>query len=276
MMVDILQQIIAVKREEVSLARRKISMATLSQVAGCAPAARGFVSALRAKLGQGRPAVIAEMKRASPSQGVLRERFDPAEIACSYERNGAACISVLTDVKHFLGASQDLVAARDACALPVLQKDFMIDPYQIYQARAFGADCILLIVAALARDQMQTLESCACELGMDVLVESHNGDELESALELKTELIGINNRDLRSFETNLDTTLSLMARVPPSRMIVTESGIKSPRDVARMRDEGIRAFLVGEALMRSDDPGEGLRQLFFDSAVPKSRSANHP
>lgn len=260
---DILQQIVAVKQEEVLLARRKMSLETMRQAAGHGPATRGFVRALRAEIRKGKPAVIAEMKRASPSQGILRNHFDPAAIASSYENNGATCISVLTDAKHFLGTAEHLAAARAACGLPILQKDFVIDPYQIYQARVLGADCVLLIVAALASDQMRMLENCAHELGMDVLVESHNGDELERALELNTELIGINNRDLHSFKTSLETTLSLASRVPPDRVIVTESGIKSPLDVARMRDEGIQAFLVGEALMRAENPGDELRQLFF-------------
>ena len=262
---DILQQIVAVKQEEVLLARRKMSLETIRQAAELAPAPRGFVRALRSKIREGKPAVIAEMKRASPSQGILRHHFDPAAIASSYENNGAACISVLTDTRHFMGAPEHLAAARAACGLPLLQKDFVIDPYQIYQARVLGADCVLLIVAALASGQMRTLENCAHELCMDVLVESHNGDELERALELKTELIGINNRDLRSFKTSLETTLLLASRVPPGRMIVTESGIKSPQDVARMRGQGIQAFLVGEALMRAENPGEGLRRLFFDA-----------
>lgn len=223
-----------------------------------APAARDFVGALRAK----RPAVIAEIKRASPSKGLLRAEFDPAAIARSYEKAGAACLSVLTDARFFQGASSHLQQARAACALPALRKDFLIDPYQAFESRALGADCVLLIAACLEDAQMRELEALALGLGMAVLVEVHDADELQRALALKTPLVGINNRNLRTFETRLETTLELLPRVPADRIVVTESGILSPQDVARMRASGVHTFLVGEAFMRAPDPGAALRALF--------------
>ena len=230
--------------------------------AAAAPPPRDFVGALRAKIAAGRPAVIAEIKRASPSKGLLREHFDPAAIAISYQGGGAACLSVLTDRDFFRGAHEHLVQARAACVLPVLRKDFVTEPYQVHEARALGADCILLIAAALARQDMQGLEASAHALGMAVLVEVHDAAELDSALALQTPLIGINNRDLRTFETRLETTLDLLPRVPAGRVVVTESGILSPEHVARMRTAGVGAFLVGEAFMRAADPGAALKAMF--------------
>jgi len=224
---------------------------------------RDFVGALRAKIASGRPAVIAEIKKASPSKGVLRERFDPADMARSYERHGAACLSVLTDRQFFHGGAEHLVAARAACTLPALRKDFVIDPYQVHQSRALGADCILLIVAVLEQSRMRELEATAASLGMAVLAEVHDARELDLALELATPLIGINNRDLRTFETTLETTLTLSPRVPASRIVIAESGILTPGDVGALRKGGIVAFLVGEALMRAPDPGGELAELFL-------------
>lgn len=259
---DILERIVAVKREEVAAARRRRSLADLQRDAEARRDVRGFEAALRAKVAAGRAAVIAEVKKASPSKGVLREHFVPAEIAASYERGGAACLSVLTDERFFLGAAAYLEQARAACALPVLRKDFMVDDYQVVEARALGADCILLIAACLEDARMADLEACAADLGMAVLVEVHDGAELERALRLRTPLVGVNNRDLRSFEVSLDTTLALQDRVPADRLLVTESGILTQADVRRMRDAGVNAFLVGEAFMRADDPGQALAQLF--------------
>jgi indole-3-glycerol phosphate synthase len=222
------------------------------------PPVRDFVAALRAR----RPAVIAEIKRASPSKGLLRKDFDPAAIARSYEKGGAACMSVLTDREFFQGASEHLSAARAACALPALRKDFLIEPYQVFESRALGADCVLLIAACLEDTQMRELEAAAQSLGMAVLVEVHDADELERALRLETPLVGINNRNLRTFETRLETTLDLLPRVPPGRLVITESGILSRADVARMREHGVHAFLVGEAFMRAPDPGAALAELF--------------
>jgi indole-3-glycerol phosphate synthase len=219
---------------------------------------RDFVAALRAR----KPAVIAEIKKASPSRGVLRADFDPAAIAQSYEKAGAACISVLTDRQFFQGDAAHLAAARGACALPILRKDFVIEPYQVLESRAFGADCILLIAACLTKDQMIELESVAASLGMAVLVEVHDATELEAALALRTPLIGVNNRNLKTFETRLETTLELLPRIPPSRLVVTESGILAAADVSRMRSAGVNTFLVGEAFMRSPDPGAALASLF--------------
>ncbi len=261
-MSDILQRIVAVKLEEVIAARRLRSEAVLREAAMAQTPPRGFAAALRVKLAAGAPAVIAEIKKASPSKGVIREHFVPAEIAASYARHGAAALSVLTDAPFFQGHADDLVAARAACALPVLRKDFMIDPYQVLEARAMGADCILLIAACLSDTQMAELEACAIEQGMDVLVEVHDGDELNRALRLKTPLLGINNRNLRSFEVKLDTTLALLPRVPADRLLVTESGILGRADVQRMRAARVHAFLVGEAFMRADDPGVALAALF--------------
>ena len=261
-MSDILRRILAVKAEEVATASRATPLEHVIGEARAAPPPRDFVGALRAKVAAKLPAVIAEIKKASPSKGLLRERFDPAEIARSYERAGAACLSILTDSEFFQGRLDDLRAARAACALPVLRKDFVIAPYQVYEARAAGADCILLIVAALELGQMRELEAIADELGLAVLVEAHNAAELERALNLKTPLIGINNRNLRTFETRLETTLDLLAQIPPDRLVVTESGILSCEDVLRMRARQVECFLVGEAFMRAQDPGAELARLF--------------
>ncbi len=259
-MSDILERIVAVKREEIAAAKARRSEASLREEAR--RDARGFINALRSQINAGRAAVIAEVKKASPSKGVLRERFVPAEIAASYARGGAACLSVLTDERFFQGSASCLEQARAACALPVLRKDFMVDAYQVFEARAMGADCILLIAACLDDAQMADLEAQAHALGMDVLVEVHDGAELDRALRLKTPLVGINNRNLRSFEVSLDTTLDLLPRVPPDRLLVTESGILARDDVRRMRDANVNAFLVGEAFMRADEPGRALRELF--------------
>ena len=261
-MADILNRIVEVKHEEVAAARVARPEALLRDEIATRSAPRGFTAALQARVAAGRPAVIAEVKKASPSKGVIREHFVPAEIAASYARHGAACLSVLTDERFFQGSAAYLQQARAACTLPVLRKDFMVDPYQVLDARAMGADCILLIAACLGDVQMAELEDCALGLGLDVLVEVHDGDELERALRLKTPLIGINNRNLRSFEVSLDTTLALMGRVPPDRLLVTESGILGPADVRRMRTAGVHAFLVGEAFMRAPEPGEALAALF--------------
>jgi indole-3-glycerol phosphate synthase len=261
-MSDILDKIVAVKREEVPAARALRNEAALRELVAAQSAPRGFAAALRARVAAGQPAVIAEVKKASPSKGVIRERFVPAEIAASYARHGAAALSVLTDERFFQGHADYLRQARAACDLPVLRKDFMIDPYQVLEARAMGADCILLIAACLSDAQMAELEACAIELGLDVLVEVHDGDELDRALRLKTPLVGINNRNLRTFEVTLDTTLGLQSRVPADRLLVTESGILGRADVQRMRAAGVHAFLVGEAFMRADDPGAALAALF--------------
>jgi indole-3-glycerol phosphate synthase len=265
-MSDILNKILAVKREEVAAAKSVKPLAAVRAEAEAQPPARDFVGAIRAKVSRGGTpiaAVIAEIKKASPSKGVLREDFRPVEIAISYEKHGAACLSVLTDRQFFQGAPEYLRAARAACTLPVLRKDFMIDPYQVYEARAMGADAILLIVAALSVSQMQEMEAIADSLGMAVLVEAHSGEEVSDALRLKTPLIGINNRNLRTFEISLDTTLGQLSRVPPDRIVVTESGIGKPEDVTLMTSRGVHTFLVGEAFMRAPDPGESLAQLFF-------------
>lgn len=254
----VLDRILDVKRGEIAAAKGRTALPTLEKKAGEAPAVRDFVGALRAK----KPAVIAEVKKASPSRGVIREQFDPAAIARSYEKGGAACLSVLTDRQFFQGDPAHLAAARAACSLPVLRKDFIVDPYQVFEARAMGADCILLIAACLAGREMAALERVATDLRMAVLVEVHDGAELESALALKTPLLGINNRNLKTFETRLDTTLGLLERVPPTRMVVTESGILSSADVERMRKAGVNTFLVGEAFMRAPDPGSELSRLF--------------
>lgn len=259
---DILQRIVEVKREEVAAARQARPLAALHAQAESRGDLRSFEGALRAKLAAGQAAVIAEVKKASPSKGVLRPDFRPAEIAASYARHGAACLSVLTDERFFQGCAEFLVQAREACALPVLRKDFMIDEYQVVEARAMGADCILLIAACLDDAQMADLEAAALDLGLDVLVEVHDGAELERALRLRTPLLGINNRNLRSFEVTLDTTLGLLAQVPAGRLLVTESGILGRADVQRMRDAQVNAFLVGEAFMRAPDPGQALAELF--------------
>jgi len=261
-MSDILQRIVAVKQEEVQQARRVRSLADLHSDVAQAPPVRGFAAALQAKVAAGQPAVIAEVKKASPSKGVLRGHFLPADIARSYEAGGAACLSVLTDVQFFQGSTAYLQQARAACSLPVLRKDFIIDPYQVVEARAMGADCILLIAACLDDAQMAELEACALELGLDVLVEVHDAPELERALRLKTPLVGVNNRNLRTFEVSLDTTLELRDRIPAGRLLVTESGILGREDVRRMRAAGVHAFLVGEAFMRDPEPGVALQGLF--------------
>jgi indole-3-glycerol phosphate synthase len=264
-MSDILRRILATKRSEVEAARASVPLAEMERRARAAAAPRDFAGALRAKIAAGKPAVIAEIKRASPSKGLLRDPFEPAAIARSYAASGAACLSVLTDREYFQGAPEHLAEARAACPLPVLRKDFVVEPYQVLEARALGADCVLLIAAALAPGDMRGLEQLAQALGMAVLVEVHDAAELESALALRTPLLGINNRDLRSFETRLETTLELLGRVPADKLVVTESGILTASDVARMREAGVGAFLVGEAFMRVPDPGNALRTLFgFD------------
>jgi indole-3-glycerol phosphate synthase len=261
-MSDILNKILAVKEQEVATDRKRVSEAELLQAAKARHDIRGFAQAIEQKIEAGLPGVIAEVKKASPSKGVLRENFQPAEIAVSYASHGAACLSVLTDVQFFQGADEYLRQARAACALPVLRKDFMVDPYQIIAARAMGADCILLIVSALSATQLSEFEACAFELGMDVLVEVHDAQELEIALDLNTSLLGINNRNLRTFETSLQTTIDLLARIPADKRVVTESGILQPADVKKMRAHEVHAFLVGEAFMRAPDPGVELARLF--------------
>ena len=262
-MSDILTTILARKADEIAERSAGVSLADLRARVADAPPTRGFADALNAMIAQGDPAVIAEVKKASPSKGVIRPDFRPADIAVSYEFGGAVCLSVLTDVDFFQGADDYLRQARDACTLPVLRKDFTVDPYQVYEARALGADCILLIVAALDDGQLVDLSGLAMQLGMDVLVEVHDIDELERALQVPVPLVGINNRNLRTFEVSLDTTLAMKDAVPKDRLLVTESGIVVPEDVATMRDAGVNAFLVGETFMRAEEPGEALRQLFF-------------
>jgi indole-3-glycerol phosphate synthase len=259
---DILARILASKAKEIAAARLRQPLESVVEEARRQPSPRDFVGALRAKIAKGDPAVIAEIKKASPSRGVLRPIYDPPAIAARYEAGGAACLSVLTDREYFQGEPQHLRAARDACSLPVLRKDFIIDPYQVAEARVLGADCILLIVAALDDVRLAELEASAKSFGMAVLVEVHGAQELDRALGLATPLIGINNRDLRTFEVRLETTLELLARIPSGRIVVTESGILGSGDVARLRAAGLQAFLVGEALMRAADPGAALRALF--------------
>jgi indole-3-glycerol phosphate synthase len=263
---DILTRIIDTKRQEVRAAQSALPLTALHELARATEPPRDFIAALRSKIAAGKAAVIAEIKKASPSRGVLRENFDPAAIAASYERYGAACLSVLTDAQYFQGSAEYLKSARRACKLPVLRKDFMIDPYQVYEARAMGADCILLIVAALEDALMCELEQTAQSLGMAVLVEVHDGAELDRALALQTPLLGINNRNLRTFETQLDVTLRLLDKVPGNRIVITESGILTTDDVARMRDKKVNSFLVGEAFMRAPDPGVELERLFAGGA----------
>jgi len=260
---DILQTILARKAEEVAARSAALPLAEVAARAADMPAPRGFAAAIEAKVASGAPAVIAEVKKASPSKGVIRADFDPVAIARSYEAGGAACLSVLTDVDFFQGADAYLQQARAACALPVLRKDFTIDPYQVHEARALGADCILLIVAALSDEQLAELSGIAMQLDLDVLVEVHDIDELERAIQVPAPLLGINNRSLRTFEVSLQTTLSLQRAVPADRRLVTESGIHGTDDVARMRAAGVEAFLVGEAFMREPDPGAALQRLFF-------------
>jgi indole-3-glycerol phosphate synthase len=259
----ILDRILEVKRGEIAAARARAPQAMLEERVGEAPAVRDFVQAMRAKIAAGGPAVIAEIKRASPSKGLLRADFDPAAIAKGYESAGAACMSVLTDKEFFQGAPEHLAAARSACALPALRKDFIVEAYQVFESRMLGADCILLIAACLSADEMRHLDGLASRLGMAVLVEVHDAAELETALKLKTPLIGINNRNLRTFETRLETTLELLALIPSGRIVVTESGITSRADIAHLRGKGVQAFLVGEAFMRAPDPGAALKELFF-------------
>jgi indole-3-glycerol phosphate synthase len=261
-MSDILDRIVAVKREEIAKAKASRDLATVRAAARERRDVRGFEQALRRRVALGQAAVIAEIKKASPSKGVLREPFAPAEIAASYARHGAVCLSVLTDQQFFQGAAAFLHDARSACDLPALRKDFIVDEYQVHESRALGADCILLIAACLADTQMAEFESCARELGMAVLVEAHDEAELERALELRTPLVGINNRNLRTFEVSLQTTLSLQPRLPADRLLVTESGILASADVQRLRAAGVHAFLVGEAFMRAADPGLALAHLF--------------
>jgi len=262
-MSDILNKILETKRLEVQAAIAAKPLDALREEAYAQPDPRDFVGSIHAKIVADKPAVIAEIKKASPSKGVIREDFRPAAIAKSYEKGGAACLSVLTDQQYFQGSAQYLRDARAACKLPVLRKDFMIDPYQLYEARAMGADCILLIVAALELKQMRELEELSHDLGMAVLVEVHNADELELALQLETPLIGINNRNLRTFDVTLQTTLDLLEKLPDDRFVVTESGIFTPEDVALMRENDVHAFLVGEAFMRQADPGAELAKVFY-------------
>ncbi len=267
-MADILDRILAVKHREVARDSAAVPLDRLAAAARGMTPPRDFVGAIRARLSRGDPAVIAEIKKASPSKGLLRPDFDPPLIAQTYERHGAACLSVLTDEEFFQGSRAYLESARAACSLPVLRKDFMVDVYQVAQARAMGADCILLIVAALQLAEMQALEAAALDFGMAVLVEVHDERELDVALRLRTPLLGINNRNLRTFETSLDTTVALLPGIPADRIVVTESGIHGREDVARMREHGVGAFLVGEAFMRAPDPGKALASLFFgDRAV---------
>jgi len=265
-MSDILNKILAVKADEVAAAKKARDLNSLRREvesdAESRAAIRGFERSLRDKIAAGHAGIIAEVKKASPSKGVLRPDFQPAAIAQSYAAHGAACLSVLTDVQFFQGSVDYLKQARAACALPVIRKDFIVDHYQVYEARAMGADAILLIVSALDHGLMADLEACALELGMDVLVEVHDGEELTAALKLNTPLVGINNRNLRTFEVSLDTTLGLLERIPEDRLVVTESGIMGPGDVKRMREANVHAFLVGEAFMRAPEPGVELARLF--------------
>jgi indole-3-glycerol phosphate synthase len=261
-MADVLDRILATKREEIARSSAAVPLAEMKTRAAAGGPVRDFAGALNARVSAGKAAVIAEIKKASPSKGVLRENFDPPAIAASYADGGATCLSVLTDQQYFQGSNEYLVSARKACGLPVLRKDFIIDEYQVYEARALGADCILLIVAALEPSRLRNLESLARELGMSVLVEIHDVAELGSAMTTRTPLLGINNRNLRTFETRLETTLELLPKVPDGRLVVTESGILSKEAVKRMRASGVHAFLVGEAFMRSADPGKSLSELF--------------
>ena len=265
-MSDVLNKILDVKADEVAAAKKYRDLASLRCEVETNREARknlrGFEASLRAKIASGHAGVIAEVKKASPSKGILRADFRPAEISASYAKHGAACLSVLTDMQFFQGAPEYLQQARAACSIPVLRKDFMIDPYQVYQARSWGADCILLIVAALDHGLMAELEACAHELGMGVLVEVHDVVELTAALRLKTAMLGINNRNLRTFETSLQTTLDLIPRISPDKLVITESGIRTSDDVKRMRDANVHAFLVGEAFMRAPEPGVELSRLF--------------
>ncbi|MAL02347.1 MAG: indole-3-glycerol-phosphate synthase [Alcaligenaceae bacterium] len=262
-MSDILKKILETKKTEVATARQMRSEAEVLREAQSRKDLRGFINALESKIEQGKPAVIAKVKKASPSKGVIREDFNPANIASSYAAHGAACLSVLTDVQYFQGSYDYLRQARAACSLPILRKDFMIDPYQIAHSRALGADCILLIVAALSRTQLLELESLALELGMDVLVEVHDRDELEIALQMQSKLLGINNRNLRTFEVSLQNTIDMLPLIPEDRLVVTESAIHTRADVELMRSHNVNAFLVGERFMRAEEPGQALEELFF-------------
>jgi indole-3-glycerol phosphate synthase len=263
-MADLLKKILARKAEEIRERSARVSLSELSSRAADQPPTRGFAAALEAKIEAGLPAVIAEIKKASPSKGVMRADFDPAAIARSYAANGAACLSVLTDADFFHGSEAFLDAARSACDLPVLRKDFTLDAYQVYEARAIGADCILLIVAALGDAALLEMSLLAAELDLDVLIEVHDEEELERAFAIPAPLIGVNNRDLRTFETSIDTTLRLAVQIPYDRLLVTESGIRTRDDVARLRADGIEAFLIGETFMRAKDPGAELARLFAD------------
>lgn len=271
---DILAKILAVKAEEVAAARQMRSEAEVLREAQARQDVRGFAQAIEDKIAQGKPGVIAEIKKASPSKGVLRDPFNPPEIASTYAVHGAACLSVLTDVQFFQGSHDHLRQARAACSLPVLRKDFVIDPYQIIVARAMGADCVLLIVAALSPAQLRDYETLAMELGMDVLVEVHDASELERALKLETPLLGINNRNLHTFEVSLETTLDLLPRIPQDRIVVTESGILNRADVELMEINQVYAFLVGEAFMRAEQPGAELQRLFFPERRQRTVAAD--
>ena len=259
---DILKKIVARKLEEVAARRAALPLPELESRVADAGTARGFAAAMRQRIAGGEAAVIAEIKKASPSKGVLREDFRPAEIARSYEQGGAACLSVLTDIDFFQGCDAFLQQARAACALPVIRKDFIVDPYQVIEARVIGADCVLLIAACLDDDRLQALNDQAHELGMDVLIEVHGAEELQRLLQTDNTLVGINNRDLRSFEVSLQTTLDLLSQIPEDRLVVTESGILAREDVHTMRSHGVHGFLVGEAFMRAEDPGVRLAELF--------------
>ena len=266
-MSDILEKIVATKKIEIAQNLQKLSLANQQEMAkannqDALLKPRGFIRSINGKIAAGKAGVITEIKKASPSKGILRENFLPTQIAQSYEKHGAACLSVLTDIDYFQGCNEYLQEARAACSIPVLRKDFTIDPYQVYEARAIGSDAILLIVACLELNQMKELEACAHELGLDVLVEVHDAAELDQALELETPLLGINNRNLKTFEVTLQTTLSLLSKVPQNKTLVTESGILSRDDVQLMRDHKVNAFLVGEAFMRSADPGAALSEIF--------------
>ncbi len=260
---DILRKILARKLEEITAACEQVSLRQISAQAADASAPRGFISAMQQRIANGDPAIIAEIKKASPSKGVIREDFDPVALAKSYSDGGAACLSVLTDRDFFQGSPEYLQSARSACDLPVIRKDFIVDEYQVYEARAMHADCILLIVAALGDAQMAELNGLAAHLGMDVLIEAHDAEELERALAVSPSLVGINNRNLRTFEVSLDTTFDLLGRIPEDCLVVTESGILTTDDVTAMQDKNVHAFLVGEAFMRAPDPGVRMRELFF-------------
>ena len=260
---NVLSRIVEHKQQELLNTKAARSLSELEQAVVQQSAPRGFLQAIETALSAGRSAVVAEVKKASPSKGVIREHFIPAEIAASYQHGGASCLSVLTDQHFFQGANAYLIQARDACDLPVLRKDFMIDEWQVWEARALGADCILLIVAVLEDELLHTMAALAAELDMDVLVEVHDENELQRALALDTRLIGINNRDLRTFETSLETTVDLLAQIPTDRIVVTESGIHTKDNVRHMRDHMVNTFLVGEAFMRADNPGAELTRLFY-------------